>query len=71
MIGDVALGRRLQHELRILRAAREPWNTTAAPAIETRIAATLAELWIVEGRLAEEQLLLTPEGELVRIPVAA
>lgn len=71
MIGDVADARRLQSKYRDLRFARDPWNADAGPVVEREIARVLAELFEVEARLADENLYLTADGELARIPQEA
>lgn len=68
-VGD--RGRHLQSELRHLRSAREPWNTPAPASVEAKIERVSAELWRVEETLAAAGWLLTAEGVLARIPVAA
>lgn len=68
MIGDVALARRLQAKYRDLRFARDPWDAYAGPVVEQEIARILAELLDAEARLAAENLYLTADGELARIP---
>jgi len=68
---DASLARRLQSELRTLRAARDPWNTPAPAPVEAKIARVSAELWSVEARLADDGLMLTSEGAIAPIPVPA